>query len=174
MPGAIVLLLAIVFVIAAIAKLRSEAAFRAVLRGVFPKLLVEPLAAVVPVAELALAAFLLSGLAPQRAAVGAIILLALFTLTLAVMWWRGIKGCACFGESVNTATTGSGVIRNLFLIAAAAFVAHGSGPVALWGPDVSTLLGRLTLVVGALCLWSGALALANQRQIFANNFNNLP
>lgn len=174
MSGAIVLLLAVIFVIAAIAKLRSRDAFRAILRGVFPKLLVEPLAVVVPAAELALAVFLLSGIKPHVAVACAIAMLALFTIILTEMWWRGIKGCACFGETVNNATTGSGIVRNAILMVAAAFAVNDPGPVTFWGPDIASLLGRLTVVVGALCLWSGILALANQRQIFANNFNNLP
>src|SRR5579863_6744747 len=134
MSGAIVLLLASVFIIAAIAKLRGKDAFRAVLRGLFPAILVELVAVLVPPVELFVAAFLLSGIMPRAAANAAAGLLGLFTVALIVMWWRGIKGCACFGESVNNATTGSGIARNVILIAAAIYVARVAAPVSPWGP----------------------------------------
>jgi uncharacterized membrane protein YphA (DoxX/SURF4 family) len=174
MTGSIVQLLAVVFLIAAISKLRSRDAFRAVLRGILPGWLVEPVAVLVPIAELALAPFLLSGIMPQAAAGAAVVMLGLFTVALAAMWWRGIKGCACFGESINNATTGSGIVRNIILLAGAFLVARTPPPVVLWGPDVSSLLGRLTIVAGAFCLWSGVLALANQRQIYGNDVNGFP
>jgi len=171
MPGAIILLLVTVFVIAAIAKLRAKDAFRTVLRGLLPRPLVGPVAAVVPMIELALGAFLLSGITQKKALECAIIMLAAFTLALAVMWWRGIKGCACFGEAANTATTGSGMVRNIILIGATLLVAREPGPIAFWSPDVSAVLGRLTVVVGALCLWACAVALVNQRKIYFNDFS---
>jgi hypothetical protein len=166
MPGTIILLLAAVFVIAAVTKLRSKDAFRAVLRGLFPRALVEPALVIVPVVELALGTFLLSGIAQKAAVNCAIIMLAAFTLALVVMWWRGIKGCACFGEAANTATTGSGILRNIILLCAAVFVARQPGPVAFWSRDISSLLARLTVVVGAFCLWACIIALVNQRRIY--------
>lgn len=171
MTGAVVLLLSAVFVIAAFSKLQSKAAFVSVLRGLLPTMLVEPAAVLVPVAELALAAFLLSEIRPQQAVVCAIVMLAVFTIVLSLMWRQGIKGCACFGENADTAATGSGIARNIILIAVAVPAASISGPIALWGPDISSLLGRLTLVTGALCLWPCMLALVNRRRFFANGLS---
>jgi hypothetical protein len=171
MPGAVILILAVVFVSAAIAKLRSKDAFRAVLRALFPRAVVEPAVVIVPVAELALGAFLLSGISPNRAFECAIAVLAVFTLVLGVMWWRGIKGCACFGEAVNTATTGSGMVRNIILMAAAAFVAKEPEPITFWNRDISFLIGQLTVVIGAFCLWATVSALVNQRKIYFNDFS---
>jgi uncharacterized membrane protein YphA (DoxX/SURF4 family) len=171
MTGAIILLLATVFVTAAAAKLRSLDAFRTVLRGLFPRPLVNVLTIVVPAAEFALGIFLLSGAREKVAITVAIVLLGIFTVMLMVMWVRGIKGCACFGEAVNTATTGSGIARNVILIGTASFAWREAGPVVFWGPDVSSVLARLTVVVGSLCLWATFSALVNQRKIYFNDFS---
>jgi putative oxidoreductase len=171
MSGAIILLLATVFVMAAIAKLRSTDAFRTVLRALLPRAMVGPAAVVVPVFELALAAFLLSGVAPKNAIACGAGTLGIFTIVLAVMWWRGIKGCACFGEGVNTATTGSGILRNLILMAAAVYAIKEPGPINFFGPDVSSLLARATVVVGSLCLWATVSALVNLRKIYFNHLS---
>jgi hypothetical protein len=168
MSGTIILLLAAVFALAAIAKLRSRDAFAAVLRSLVPALLVKPLSVMVPVLELALAAFLLSGIATQTAIGVSIGVLVLFTAVLGEMWRRGLKGCACFGESVNTATTSSGVIRNVMLIVAASCVVSNPGAVSFLGLDISSFLGRMTVVVGALCFWPCLVALIGQRKYLFN------
>jgi hypothetical protein len=164
MTGTIILLLAILFTIAGISKLRSRPAFSAVLRNLIPASLVKPATIVIPAIELLLAGFLFSGIAPQKALAAAIALLAVFTVILAEMWRRGLKGCACFGETGTAATNGSGVIRNLLLIGAAAAVINQPGPVSLFGPDVSSFLARMTVVAGAFCFWSCLAALAGRRK----------
>ena len=55
MSGVIILLLAAVFLIAAISKLRAQDAFRAVLRNLIHERLVNPTALIVPLGELVLA-----------------------------------------------------------------------------------------------------------------------
>src|SRR4051812_25604327 len=105
MSGVIVLLLAAVFLIASVTKLRAQDQFRAVLRNLMPERLVNFVALTVPLVELIFVGLLLAGIAPQKTIVASIILLAIFTVVLAEMWRRGLNGCACFGESVNTATT---------------------------------------------------------------------
>jgi len=139
--------------------LRSRAAFSALLRKLVPAQFAAPASVLIPALELLLAAFLLSGTAPQKALLAAIVLLAVFTVILAVMWRRGLKGCACFGETVNAATNSSGLIRNIILIAAAACVLRAPGPVSFLGPDLSSFLARGTVVVGVLCFWPCLVAL---------------
>ena len=170
MAGAIVLLLAAVFVIAATSKLRSKDAFRAVLRRMVPARIVEAIAVLVPLAELALATFLLSGIAFQKALCCAVFMLAVFTIVLVIMRRRGIKGCACFGETADTSSPGSGIARNILLIGIAALAASAEGPISIWGPDFSSLLGRLTVVAGALCLWQCLVALVNRRKMLFRGF----
>jgi uncharacterized membrane protein YphA (DoxX/SURF4 family) len=169
MSGTIILLLATVFVLAAISKLRSRAAFGAVLRNLVPARLVEPLTIIVPTTELLLAIFLLIGIAPQKAVAAAIAMLIIFTIVLAEMWRRGLQGCACFGESVNTSTTSSGLIRNAILIAAACSIITEPGPISFWGSDISTFLGQLTIITGALCFWPCLVALVSQRKYIFNH-----
>ncbi len=169
MPGTIILLLATVFIFAAISKLRSRDAFRAVLINLIPSALVGLLSIFVPLVELFLGGFLLSGMAPQKALIGAIALLVIFTIILAEMWRRGIKGCACFGETVNTATTSSGVIRNLILIAAAGSIMGEPAPISFMGPDLSSFLARVTVVVGAFCFWPCLVALVSRRKLILNS-----
>jgi hypothetical protein len=129
---------------------------------------VDSVALMVPWVELLFVGLLLSGIAPQKTIIAAIALLAVFTIVLGEMWRRGLKGCACFGESVNTATTGSGIVRNIMLMTAAGFVLIRSEPISFFGPDFSTFLGRITVVAGALCFWSGVVAVVNRRKMIFN------
>ncbi len=168
MSGTIILLLAAIFILAAVSKLRAREAFAAVLRNLAPQIFVVSLSIIVPVIELALAAFLLSGIALQNALAASIAMLVVFTIILAEMWRRGLKGCACFGETVNTATTSSGLIRNLILIAAAASIMNEREPISFLGPDLSTFLARLTVIIGALCLWPCLVALVSRRKYIFN------
>jgi uncharacterized membrane protein YphA (DoxX/SURF4 family) len=168
MSGAIILLLAAIFILAAISKFRSRDAFGEVLRNLIPAPFVKFIVAIVPLSELLLAGFLLSGVAQKKAVATAIALLIVFTIILGVMWRRGLKGCACFGETVNADTSASGILRNLILIAGAVFVLNQPGPILFLGPDLSTFLGRLTLIAGTLCLWPCLIALVNRRNIIFN------
>lgn len=172
MPGIVILLLAVIFLLAASSKIRERMAFASVLRRLLPGSLVQPAATLIPAVEFLLAAFLLSGVAPQRALAGAIALLLCFTLILAQMWRRGLKGCGCFGENENTATPGNGLLRNLILMAAAAWAISQPGSFSVFGPDVSSFLARMTVVVGALCLWPCLVALAHRRK-FLFNFDTI-
>ncbi|MEO7299040.1 MAG: MauE/DoxX family redox-associated membrane protein [Verrucomicrobiota bacterium] len=168
MSGTIILLFVGIFILAAISKLRSREAFSAVLRNLLPRIFVNPVSILVPIVELLLAAFLLSGIAPQKAIIASIAMLVVFTIVLAEMWRRGLQGCACFGETVNTSTTSSGLIRNVILIAAAFSILNEPEPVSFFGPDLSTFLGRLTVIIGALCLWPCLVALASRRKLIFN------
>ncbi|MEO7299254.1 MAG: MauE/DoxX family redox-associated membrane protein [Verrucomicrobiota bacterium] len=168
MSGTIILLLSTIFILAAISKLRSRDAFQAVLINLIPASLLGPVSIIVPILELLLAGFLLSGIAPQKSIIAAIAILAVFTLILLEMWRRGIKGCACFGETVNSATSSSGVIRNLILILAACLIVKEPGPITFIGPDISSFLARITVVVGALCFWPCLVALISRRKLIFN------
>jgi len=172
MSGAIILLLASVFLLAAFSKIRDRDAFKRVLRQLIPSSLVQPLSSIVPIGEMLLAAVLLSGIVPAPALAASIAVLAAFTLVLAQMWRRGLRGCACFGETETNATAGAGIVRNLLLIVGAAAVMNQSAPISIIGPDLSSALARVTLVAGAFCLWSCLIPLF-QRRKFLFNFKPL-
>ena|ERR1700722_9876513 len=170
MNGVIILLLAAVFLFAALSKLRSQNEFAEVLRNLVPLSLVKAAALAIPVLELLLSAFLLSRIASRAAALVSVAVLGVFTIALTMMWRRGVKGCGCFGEDNNTATTGSGIVRNLLLVALAlAVVAAGPENVLISGPDGATLLGRVTVVAGVFCLWPCIVALVERRNLILNS-----
>lgn len=159
MSGTIVLILAVVFGAAGVAKLRGRDAFEAGLRKLVPKALVAPVAVGVPVVELMLAAWLVSGHTTHIAAWTAAALLVFFTLVLIRMWRIGLKGCGCFGEQAEGGGMVSGMARNVLLIAGAVTVAAGPD-VAVFEHGVAGLLGQATVVAGAVCLWTCGAAVA--------------
>jgi uncharacterized membrane protein YphA (DoxX/SURF4 family) len=169
MVGAIVLLLAFVFALAGISKLLSPDRFRATLRKLMPLGAATVMVRAIPLTELLLAAWLVSGLAPRQAAGIAIIVLLMFTAALLRMLRKGLGGCGCFGEAADSAP--AGLVRNVLLIALAACVAlpqnASDGP---WSSGEGAIVGRLTLVLGAACLWSCLVALVERRSfIFSTN-----
>jgi uncharacterized membrane protein YphA (DoxX/SURF4 family) len=168
MSGAIILLLALVFLLAALSKLRDREAFSRVLRQLVPRSLVHPLSVGVPLGEIMLSACLIGGLWPRPVLAASIAILIVFTVVLAYMWRRGLKGCACFGETENNASPIGGIARNLVLIAAAFAAINQSQPIAVMGPDLSSFLGRVTLVAGAFCLWSCLIPLIERRKFLIN------
>lgn len=160
------LLLAGVFALAGVAKVRRQAAtattFRA-LRLPAPALL----ARAAPVAELAIAALLVA--APPVGAVLAVVALGAFTVVLAGAVRRDdAVSCGCFGSAGDDPVTGADLVRN-GLLAGAALVALTAGtpglpslPAAV-GVSAAAVTGlvlvalvRVRLVVGALLDTSAA------------------
>lgn len=154
--GSFVLLLGAVFVTAGVAKLRDGGAFRAVLRKLTPRVSA-PLAWFIPLMELVLGLFLLSGFFARITGAIAFAVLWLFTVALLRMRKLHVGGCGCFGEKADGDSIAFGVARNVLLIAAAAWVA--ARPVTPWAFHFSDILGMITVVVGVSCSWSLLLGL---------------
>ena len=115
------LLLAGVFALAALAKLRHPARTREDLAGLgLPPRLVPAAGIALPLAELGVAALLLIGPLAGMGAWLALGLLVVFTAVIAANLLRGRRpACACFG-SLSRATIGAGAVaRNLSLMAVA-------------------------------------------------------
>jgi uncharacterized membrane protein YphA (DoxX/SURF4 family) len=74
---------------------------------------------VVPVVELVLGVWLLTGWRADWAAVAGFLLLAVFTVVLFSAWWRGLEiDCACFGPMSFGNSYAAWFLRNfLFLLA---------------------------------------------------------
>jgi uncharacterized membrane protein YphA (DoxX/SURF4 family) len=147
--AAVCLLLAGTLAWAGAAKAADPAPFRATLR-----VLSAPgwAAVAVPVVELALAALLVTGIAPRVTAAAVLVLLAAFTVVLGRL---GTVPCHCFGADDGRA----GRLRNALLGAGAiALLAWPAGP--LWDAGASELAGAATVAVGAACAWRLAVALA--------------
>jgi hypothetical protein len=132
--------LAGVFVVAALAKLGDRAGFRDALVGFgVPRVLVRPFAVVVPLAELAVAGLLLWA---PAAGLGAAALLLTFSTAIAVNLLRGrAPDCRCFGQLHSAPVSWWTVARNGLLALAAAGL--------VWSAPAWLLLGALA---GALAV----------------------
>ncbi len=154
-------LLAVVFVTAALAKLTDLDGTRDALAGFgLPGALVAPGALVLPAVELAVAVLLLFGATRVVGAAGALGLLALFTVAVIANLARGrTPACHCFGRLHSAPAGWSTVARNAALAACAGAVlaAAGSGP----EPDAFAWVGKLGLAeLLALVAVLGAVGLA--------------
>jgi peroxiredoxin len=153
------LVLAAVFVVAAVSKLADSDGTRQGLRdfGV-PDALSAPLGFLLPLAELAVAVALLPTTTAWFAATAALALLLVFTAAIALNLVRGHRpDCHCFGQVASGKIGVSTLLRNAVLAAVAAFV--------IWqgqhnpGPSVVAWLGDLTIAEG-IGLGLGAAVLA--------------
>ncbi len=152
------LLLALVFVIAGMAKLADrEGSRQAVVDFGVPTVLAAPLGIFLPLAELAVAAALISPVTAWWGALGALAILLLFAAGISINLARGHQpDCHCFGQLHSAPASWKTLARNGVLAAVAGFV--------LWqGRDDAGLgafgwLGSLTaaqlgvLIVGLVVL----------------------
>src|ERR671915_1984862 len=131
------LLLALVFVVAGIAKLADRTGSRQGLVGFgVPTALAIPLGILLPLAELAVAAALVPTSTAWWGALGALALLLLFVAGIGVNLARGRKpDCHCFGQLHSSPAGWSTLARNGALAALAGFVVwagyDGVGPSAV-------------------------------------------
>jgi peroxiredoxin len=162
--------LAVVFAVAALAKLSDRAGSRqAVVSFGVPDALATPLSIALPLAEVAVAAALLPTTSAWWGALGALALLLLFVTAIAVNLARGRKpDCRCFGQLSAGPIGWSTLARNAVLAAIAGFVAVGgsrdAGPSPLaWLADRSAveLAGLAGLVLVVALLATVALLLLN-------------
>src|SRR5439155_9771040 len=135
------LILAAVFAVAGFAKLLDRAGSRQSMRefGV-PAALANPLALLLPIAELACAAALVPAATAWWGAAGAFALLVLFVAAIAINLARGrTPDCHCFGKLHSEPVGWTTVARNGVLAALAGFVLW-QGPEHA-GPGLAAWLG---------------------------------
>ncbi len=139
------LLLALVFAVAAVAKLTDRAGSRQAISDFgLPAALATPLGILLPLAELAVAAALIPTSTAWWGAIGALALLLLFVTGIAVNLARGHKpDCHCFGQLHSAPAGWKTLARNGVLAAVAGFVVwqgrEGAGPSAMsWLAGLST------------------------------------
>lgn len=115
--------LALLFVVAALHKLRDRHAFRATLDAyaLLPSGLTAPLARAVPLVELTAAILIVAPRAATAGAVLAVLLLSVYALAMGVNLLRGRRDldCGCMGPGARSPVGPGLVVRNLVLIAAA-------------------------------------------------------
>lgn len=137
--------LAAVFVLSACAKFIDRDGFLSSLTAFgIPGGLRPALAALIPAVELLIAGGLLPAVSAWFGAVGALGLLAVFTVVITVSLARGRRPeCHCFGQLSSAPVGWGSVVRNVVLIAAAAVVT-AAGP-AHAGSSMVAWAGRLSL-----------------------------
>jgi len=149
---AISMLLAVTLLVAALAKLRDPAPFRATLRTLTGTRAARVLTVAVPVTEAVLAVALIAGV--SAAALGVLALMLAFTAVLG----RLIVPCNCFGAR-NDLRPGAARVRNLLLATGALAIVVWPAE-AVWHVPAGELLAAATVVVGAICVWQLLVALS--------------
>ena len=137
------LALAVVFALAAVTKLADQAGARAAAIGFgVPERLAGPVAALLPVLELAVAVALLVPASTAAGAIGALALLALFASAIVRSMVRGeAPDCHCFGQLHSEPAGWRTLTRNGVLAGGAAFVLVAGRSDA--GPSAVAWIGRL-------------------------------
>ncbi len=123
------LVLAAVFATAGMAKVANGVGFRQGVAGFgLPRVLVSPVARLLPVVELACAVALLPAGSARWGALGALGLLSLFSVVVVLNLAMGKKPhCRCFGQLHSAPVGGRTLVRNGALLATAALVVWPGG-----------------------------------------------
>jgi peroxiredoxin/uncharacterized membrane protein YphA (DoxX/SURF4 family) len=152
------LLLALVFVVAGVAKLADPKGSRqAMIEFGVPAALAAPLGILLPLAELAVAVALIPASTAWWGAVGALVLLLLFVVGIGNSLAQGRKpDCHCFGQLHSAPAGGKTLARNAALAAVAGFVVwqgyHGAGPSAVGWLSSPSATRIVALVFGLVVL----------------------
>ncbi len=157
------LVLAGVFAVAGTAKLADlRGTRRAVVDFGVPERLAAVAAVIVPLAELGVAALLLPVTTAVAGAIGALVLLALFSGAIAVSLARGkAPDCHCFGQLHSASASWRTLARNgvfavLAIFVVAASVAAPEASAIAWIARLdSTMLLALALAIAAVALLAG-------------------
>src|SRR5215207_4810282 len=152
------LLLAAVFATAGVAKVVDRSGSRqAIIDFGLPAALVNPLAILLPLAELAIAGALLFPASAWWGALGALTLLLVFIAGISFNLARGRKPeCRCFGQLHSAPAGPKALLRNVALAIAAGFVVwqgeDGAGPSAVGFLGNFTAAQLATLLLGLAVL----------------------
>jgi thiol-disulfide isomerase/thioredoxin len=154
------LLLAAVFTLAGVAKLSDfNGSRKAIIEFGLPALLASPLALLLPLAELGVAAALIPASSAWWGALGAVGLLLLFVVGISLNLARGKKPeCHCFGQLHSAPAGWRTLARNGVLAAIAGFVVWedyygGAGPSAISWLGALSAAQLLALLGGVLVLF---------------------
>jgi len=145
-------LVALVFLAAALGKMRHWLAFQGVLANyrLLPERLIAPVAYLLPPAEAALALWLATGFATASASLAAASLLLLFAAAMGINLLRGRRSidCGCFQSTLKQSLSWRLVVRNV-AIASFAVIAALAPPVSgdLWQTFQAVLAGTLLFVL---------------------------
>jgi uncharacterized membrane protein len=158
-------ILALVFLTGAWSKLRARATFEGVVYNyrLLPESAVLPVSYLLPLAELAVGLGLVYAPTRPSAAIGALLLLAMFTVAIAINLARGRReiDCGCFSAVLKQRLSGGLIVRNVVLMGVAAWLAW-SGPRSLAGAAgwLDWLVGLAAAAAAALIYTSATLLAA--------------
>jgi thiol-disulfide isomerase/thioredoxin/uncharacterized membrane protein YphA (DoxX/SURF4 family) len=167
---AVRLFLALVFVAAAIAKVRDRNGTRqAVVDFGVPSRLAPIGAAALPIAELAVAAALVIPATAAAGAAGAAVLLGAFTVAIGVSLARGrTPDCHCFGQVAAGPISRLTVLRNVILVALAVFaLVADSGSAVVGSVDPAIAIAVVAAAAFALQAWLLASLVAQNGRLIA-------
>ena len=148
------LTVAAVFAAAGLGKMMDRAGTRKAV-GEFgaPDRLVASLALLLPVAELAVAVALLFAATRPAGAVGALVLLGIFSTAIGVKLARGqAPDCHCFGQLHSAPASWKTLVRNALLAGLAAIAVAEQGPGAFGWIRTVTPVGTLALAAGVVAV----------------------
>jgi thiol-disulfide isomerase/thioredoxin len=152
------LLLALVFVVAGVAKLADPKGSRqAIVDFGVPAALATPLGTLLPLAELAVAVALIPASTAWWGAVGALALLSLFVVGIGNSLARGRKpDCHCFGQLHSSPAGGKTLARNTALGAVAGFIVwqgyQSAGPSAVGWLSSPSAVQIVAVILGLVML----------------------
>lgn len=144
-----------VFVVAGAAKLADRTGSRDALAGFgLPASLAAPVSVVLPIVELAIALLLVPRATARGAAIGALVLLVVFTAGVANALLRGREpDCHCFGQLHSEPVGASTLIRNAALGLIGTFVVLGHPLRAPSPVELAALAGAVVVVAAAWFAW---------------------
>ncbi len=161
----------LVFLTGAWSKLRARETFEGVVYNyrLLPGFAVAPVSYLLPLTELASGLGLAFAVTRPYAAIGAVLLLAVFNIAIAINLLRGRReiDCGCFSAVLKQRLSGSLIVRNLALMILAAWLAWGApqAGAAVW---LDWLVGLAAALV-AVFVYMGATVLAAQSRRSHNN-----
>src|SRR5262249_44427242 len=136
-------ILAAIFAVAGIAKLRDRSSTRRALIGFgAPIFGARTLAVVLPIAEVMVSVALLPTITARTGALGALLLLSIFTVAVATSLARGrAPQCQCFGQLHSAPASWKTICRNVALCGLALLSYRGVGTASL---NAKTSIARFT------------------------------
>ena len=153
------LLLGLVFLVAAIGKLRDRAGFRrSVVAFGSPAAIADAASILIPIAEIVVAILIIRAPSAWLGAIASLVLLAIFTAAIAINLARGrTPECSCFGSAAPEPIGPATLVRNLVLAALALFVVIAGEGTSLsglpsWWAAASDDVRFLTLTMGVLLI----------------------
>jgi hypothetical protein len=165
-------ILMLVFLAGAWSKLRARETFEGVVYNyrLLPEFAVRPASYLLPVAELAVGLGVAYTPTRPYAAVGAVLLLAVFNIAIGTNLARGRReiDCGCFSSVLKQRLSGGLIVRNTALMGLAVWLAWGA-PQALSGMGWLDWLVGLAAAVVATFIYMAASLLAAQAKVAHNS-----